>query len=114
MGVKDLLEAKFIALCNELDPSLETSAWERTKSEATFLFRIDERYSAEIPVAWRELVDLIADRTKLDDFLRSHLSEDPDDEDHDDDTDSEDPFTSGELVFDSDGRVHFASDLEDG
>jgi hypothetical protein len=25
----------------------------------------------------------------------------------------EDPFTSGELVFDSDGRVHFASDLPD-
>lgn len=33
--------------------------------------------------------------------------------DDDYDYDEEDPFTSGELVFDADDRVHLASDLED-
>ncbi len=110
MGVKDLLEAKFIALCNDLDPSLKTDVWERSKASTAFSFSRDENRSLEVSLQWDELIDLISDRSKLDAYLDETLSDDVKDIDDDDD---EDPFSSGELVFDSDGRVHFASDLPD-
>lgn len=64
--------------------------------------------------SWNAIIDAISDlgtlkslSTSLDVWLEKEMIE------HGDGFGIEDPFTSGELVFDSDGRVHFASDLPD-
>lgn len=116
MGVKSLLEDKFVELCRSIGECPEVRVGARSKTKTSFEFDIGDMKILEVTVGWDELVDLISDMSKLDGFLRESLDYEADainrvDAIDDDDIREDDPFSSGELAFDADGRVHFASDL---
>ena len=109
MGAKTALENKFVELCNAIEP-FDAWVYERRDGGASFLLSITENESAEVHATWEKLVELISSPEALDSFLSSELAEDIDE---DEDCYSEDPFCTGELIMDVDGRVHFASDISD-
>ena len=109
IGVKQALQEKFVSVCRDLGSGVEVEYGPRTKSGVGFLFPTsDENLLMEVEVDWIELIDLISDRSKLEAFLADLYDVSDGDSDEEDD----DPFMSGELAVDADGRVHFQRDLE--
>lgn len=116
MNIRVALADELIAQCNFIEARFEAFIVKLGKKKVRFGVYIAETLSQELSCSWEDVVRFIAYPRALEQFIHAELGWDREDDEAEtidaEEMAENDPFTSGLLTQDEDGRVHFRRDLD--